>query len=470
LATEETTRASADSALATRSTTLEAQMANTSGSGLQSRIATEESTRASADSAQASQITTLSATVNANPNLFPSPTPIANRTPAQLGWTGTPITSVYSSGVGGLVYYRARSSGGSALNEAYQFDIPEPMTFSTGQQFTFSCYGYAGGATIGDRVYAYLDFRSADNSTSLYISPAMTLNSGGTRQAVTGTFPGSFTNGRLRVIFIREWPSSGSYQDVVFNMIKVECGPVATAFTNSAQVIVSANAIATLNDSAAFWQVLVAASGGDPAIVRLFSGLGGSEISLAAKVLSLINTSSGVAMPVMRATGGEAFFQRPISSDFGTRRVTIGPGYGVSGSEVVLWFGPSTIAPASQSRTNCIFALGTDGIVYYGGTNLEVGGMQGTLNLYNVNLTRSGAGATVQSMTATGFAPGTISYLWELVSGDAVNIGSTTAATTNIGHSLTLGQTKTSVVKCTMTSSAGPSTFRLLNISSSEIS
>jgi hypothetical protein len=470
ISTEESARASADSALATRATTLEAQMANTSGSGLQSRIATEESTRASADSAQASQITTLSATVNANPNLFPYPTPINNRTPTQLGWTGTPITSVYSSGVGGLVYYRARASGGSALNEGYQFDLPETMAFSTGQQFTFSCYGYAGSATVGDRVYAFLEFRSADNSTSLYISPAMTLNSGGTRQAVTGTFPGSPTNGRLRVIFIREWPSSGSYQDVVFNMIKVECGPVATAFTNSAQVIVSANAIATLNDSAAFWQVLVAASGGDPAIVRLFSGLGGSEISLAAKVLSLINTSSGVAMPVMRATGGEAFFQRPISSDFGTRRVTIGPGYGVFGSEVVLWFGPSTIAPANQSRTNCIFALGTDGIVYYGGTNLEVGGMQGTLNLYNVNLTRSGAGSTVQSMTATGFAPGTISYLWELVSGDAVNIGSTTAATTNIGHSLSVGQTKTSVVKCTMTSSAGPSTFRLLNISSSEIS
>jgi hypothetical protein len=236
ISTEESARASADSALATRATTLESQMANTSASGLRSRIATEESTRASADSVQASQITTLSATVNANPNLFPCPTPINNRTPTQLGWAGTPITSVYSSGVGGLVYYRARASGGSALNEAYHFDIPEPMTFSTGQQFTFSCYGYAGSATVGDRVYAFLEFRSADNSTSLYTSPAMTLNSGATRQAVTGTFPGSFTNGRLRVIFIREWPSSGSYQDVVFNMLKVECGPTATAFTNSAQV------------------------------------------------------------------------------------------------------------------------------------------------------------------------------------------------------------------------------------------
>jgi hypothetical protein len=470
IATEETARATADTALATRATTLEAQISNTAGSGLQSRIATEESTRASADAAQASQITTLTANVNGNPNLFPYPTPIANRTPTQLGWSGTSISSTFSSGVGGLIYYRARASGGSATSEVYVYDLPETMTFSTGQQFTFSCYGYGGAAVVGDRLYAYLEFRSADNLTNLYISPTMTLNSGGTRQSVTGTFPGSFTTGRLRVVFLREWPSSGSYQDVVFNMIKVECGPVATAFTNSAQVIVQSNAIATLNDSAAFWQVLVAASGGDPAIVRLFSGLGGSEISLAAKVLSLINTSSGVAIPVMRAIGGEAYFQRPISSDFGPRRLTVGPGYGVVGSEVVLWFGPSTIAPANQSRTNCIFALGTDGIVYYGGQIIEVGSMQGTLNLYDVNLTRLGVGATSQSMTATGYAPGTISYLWELLSGDAVNISSPNTATTNIGHSLVIGQTKTSVVKCTMTSSAGPSTFRLLNISSSEMS
>ena len=236
ITTEETARASADSALATRATTLEAQMANTSSSGLQSRIATEETARASADSTLASQITVLTASVNGNPNLFPYPTPIANRTPSQLGWAGTPITSTFSSGVGGLVYYRARASGGSAMNEGYSFDLPEAMTFSTGQQFTFSCYGYGGTATVGDRLYAFLDFRSADNSTSLYISQTMTLNSGGTRQSAVGTFPGSFTNGRLRVVFIREWPSSGSYQDLVFNMIKVECGPIATAFTNSAQV------------------------------------------------------------------------------------------------------------------------------------------------------------------------------------------------------------------------------------------
>ena len=236
IATEETTRASADSALASRATTLESQIANTAASGLQSRIATEESTRASADSTQASQITTLTAQANGNPNLFPYPTPITNRTPTQLGWTGTPISTIFAAFVGGLVYYKARGSGGSAVNEAYIYNLPEEFYFQTGSSYTFSCYGYGGSGAVGDRVYAYLEFRSADNLTTLHTSAGVTLNSISTRQSVTGTFPGAGTAGRLRVVFLREWPASGAYQDVVFNMIKVEAGTVATVFTNSAQV------------------------------------------------------------------------------------------------------------------------------------------------------------------------------------------------------------------------------------------
>ena len=435
------------------------------------RIEAEESARASGDAANALSIQTVSARVDGRPNLFPYPQPISNRTPTQQGWLGTEVSALFSGNLGGMVYYRARS-GGSAVTEFYYFNLPDTYYIDANNQYTLSANGYAGASsnTVGDRLFMYIEVLSADLSTILYGTSGVNLNSSTTRYTQTTNYTGTPISGRLRVVFAREFAASGSYQDAVFSNIKLEAGTLATAPTNTAQVQVSAQAIATLNDSAAFYQILVAASGGDPAIVRLFSGQGGSEVAIAAKIISLINTSSGVSMPVMRATGGEAFFQRPISSDFGSRRVTIGPGYGVSGSEVVLWFGPSTIAPASQSRTNCIFALGTDGIVYYGGTDLQVGGMQGTLNLYNVNLTRSGSGATVQSMTATGFAPGTISYLWELLSGDAVNIGSATSATTNIGHSLTIGETKTSVVKCTMTSSAGPSTFRLLNISSSEIS
>lgn len=59
IATEETTRASADSTLAGRATTLESQMAGSTASFINSRIATEETTRASADSTLAGRATTL---------------------------------------------------------------------------------------------------------------------------------------------------------------------------------------------------------------------------------------------------------------------------------------------------------------------------------------------------------------------------------------------------------------------------
>lgn len=63
VSTEATARSSADSALSSRATTLEAQMANTSASGLQSRISTEETARANADSTLSSRITTLESQV-----------------------------------------------------------------------------------------------------------------------------------------------------------------------------------------------------------------------------------------------------------------------------------------------------------------------------------------------------------------------------------------------------------------------
>jgi len=63
IANEETTRANADGALATRATDLEAQMAGTTASGLRSRIATEEQARVDGVNAVASRTTTLEAQI-----------------------------------------------------------------------------------------------------------------------------------------------------------------------------------------------------------------------------------------------------------------------------------------------------------------------------------------------------------------------------------------------------------------------
>ena len=378
------------------------------------RIAAEEAARVSGDSALASQLTTLSAQFVANPNLFPYPNPITARTPTQQGWTGTPIGSLYVANLGGMIYYKARGSGGAAVTEAYEYALPDAVGISSTSQYTLTASGYAGTASVGDRIYMVLYVMSADGSTVLHSTPGVVLNSGDlrTRYKQTTNWTGGYTVCRLKVVFFREWPASGSYQDVVFSNIKLEAGTIETAFNTSAQVNINANAIATVNDSAAFYQVLVAASGGDPALIRLFSGLGGSEVAIASKIISLVNTSSGAAMEVMRAVGGLAFFRRPISSDAGGRRVTIGPGFGVSGSEVVLWFGPDSLAPDAQSRTNGYFALGTDGRIYYGSAELTpgaAGGRQGRAT--TANGIGSGSWADIVTVSLGNAAAGFANFL-----------------------------------------------------------
>lgn len=62
---------------------------------------------------------------------------------------------------------------------------------------------------------------------------------------------------------------------------------------NAAAITVNAGAIADLETASAFWELLVAAGGGDPAIFRLTAGEGGSEITLASSILGFWNTEGG---------------------------------------------------------------------------------------------------------------------------------------------------------------------------------
>jgi hypothetical protein len=67
----------------------------------------------------------------------------------------------------------------------------------------------------------------------------------------------------------------------------------------------NAAAIATLEGSSAIYQVLVEASESTPALVRLLSGLGGSEIALVADVLRFINDLPGQGpIEAMRVQSG----------------------------------------------------------------------------------------------------------------------------------------------------------------------
>ena len=234
--------------------------------------------------------------------------------------------------------------------------------------------------------------------TMVYQSPHVLLAAYAPSERYSTT--AAYTSGgeyvRRRVVFAREWAASGSYQDTVFNYIKLERGPVATAYTADgaltplqASVTTNASAIASLEGASAIWEVVAAASGGTPARIGLKNGVGGPEAWIDASNIFL---------------GDNTLFEDPYNSFYteaSSKRFRFGGPFPASGN-MVMWFGPTSVALNSETRTNGYFAFGTDGLVYYGSAVL--GGPPPTVSRTNGFIKiKIGTGTnTTDSVTFTG--------------------------------------------------------------------
>lgn len=134
----------------------------------------------------------------------------------------------------------------------------------------------------------------------------------------------------------------------------------ATVGTNTANVSTNASAIATLNSAAAIYEVLVAASGGQPARIRLKAGIGGSTVEIDGNEIFF-------GAQTRFDTSTETFI-----TEVGSVRSRYGTAFG-SGASVVMWHGPTAVAQGSESRTNGYLAIGTDGLIYHNAAALNWG-------------------------------------------------------------------------------------------------
>lgn len=235
--------------------------------------------------------------------------------------------------------------------------------------------------------------------------------------------------------------------------------PVVAAM--QAQTTINQTAIADVKGSMAQVETIAAASGSDPAIVKVKSGYGGSEVSTAAKIITLINYVTGVAIPVMKAVGGYVFFQNPISIDVGTKRLTLG-----ANSNHILWFGNATIAPPDQTKDNSIFAFGTNGKVYYGGQELTSQTKILVTQTGTFTETHNTTGSkTVYGGVSVSGGTGPYTYFWMIppdsIDSDAGDttvpiISNRTAASINLTRSLVATEIMSGVLQCTVTDSASP--------------
>jgi len=190
---------------------------------------------------------------------------------------------------------------------------------------------------------------------------------------------------------------------------------------------------------------LILAANGNPAYIKGLAEPGGTEIAFAATKLLLRNVVGDQIVTALELLNGEAYFGAPVSVDIAGRRLTIGPGFGVS-SGLVLWFGPNTIALSAMSRTNGYFAFGTDGKIYKGSAELGGRDFTGWVTGAAFRSSPTTGSLTTSTVTAewTG-ATGTVSVEWIQVTFNFTGwtITAPNGATTAFRNAVATAETKT---------------------------
>lgn len=206
----------------------------------------------------------------------------------------------------------------------------------------------------------------------------------------------------------------------------------------------------------AWWEKMAIAGTSVAGIRARAQSEGGSTLGIIGEVISLYNSVAGVAEQVLQASGGNVYIRKKLylgtSGEIeldpeypavtwtrGAVRLAQGAGIGVS-ADLVMWFGPSSIGVPSMTKANSIFALATDGKVYYGGTELDPGGgatffAEADRALAFGSRTTAGMGQTAVVNIKISNAKGAVSYDW---AGDAGwTVYASSAASTGFGHPLT---------------------------------
>jgi hypothetical protein len=174
---------------------------------------------------------------------------------------------------------------------------------------------------------------------------------------------------------------------------------------STASVTTLTNAFVDPSTGAAFASFDVeAAAGGFSAMLRMYAGDGTSSIGLYAEQLFL---------------GNNTVFEDTYNTFYNTyssKRLRIFGPFGASG-DIVDWYGPTSVALNSETKTNGYFARATDGKTYADGAELT-GPLSVSISGSMVFEETDGAASTVTTSTATAVASGgdgSYTYQWAIV-------------------------------------------------------
>lgn len=315
-------------ASAAQSDRIAAQAAN-SGAQAQAAIATDKAVIATDAASAAQQQSQLIATYSrAGDNLLANTT---LGTTAGWSYAGT-ISNLIEAGINaaGPVYHpvgenvlsliQGPHNGGSAYAEwqSSAFPVPpdgyiQPYVFANSHRTSAQLYviffnasgGVVGGPLVGSGGALNVPGNDPNNwvriGTKAIQVPATAISAKLFLRKLD-TNPGQSDSYSW---FWRPYVGVAQAGQTEWNPFKHGSGKAAED-QSRAEVTIVQGAIASLENSAAFLEVLVAASGGNPAIVRLLGGKNGSAIDLVSDVLRIRNKLNGQLVDVATFEGGVA--------------------------------------------------------------------------------------------------------------------------------------------------------------------
>lgn len=156
---------------------------------------------------------------------------------------------------------------------------------------------------------------------------------------------------------------------------------------------------------------------------ELNSGADSGELDVLVDAFRLTDPDTGLpyleaSASGMRLDGSLDMGDGKIVSAAGGFRKLDGAGVG-SAANLVLWFGPDSVAEGSETIANSVFALATDGVVYYGGSTLPTTGGAAAPQSATISGTTALTAYALISSVRLAVAPGTLHF------GGTANLSST---------------------------------------------
>ncbi len=446
IATGASAVASNTAAIAALSSSVSASFATTNAN-----VSSNAAAIASEAAARTSQYNTLTASVGFNKNLVPD----AAFKRGGLGWALPAWNALTADNGDGPFIYSSANGTNVALSPAF------PCIGTAGYAFQMESALYASSAS--GNFSADVEFYNSGGSpigTSARLFNIGTTT-GWARYTMTFTAPSGAVTGRVR-IFSEGLTITGG--NIYARRVKVELGSVATTFTDDQT---SQNAFAEVSTL----QSATAAPDGSTAIIAFETNASGVVTGM--KIISTNGYSGSISQIILSAAdiilaanainfGSNTVFEDTYDTfhtTTGGKRNRFGGPFGASG-DLMEWFGPTTVALNSETKTNGYWAKGTDGVMYFGGGALSAGTPFAASKSGDAYGGRLGAGAVTSNNVTVSASNGSGSYTYRwwlpvLPAIGTITIDSPSSASTSFSATIGSAEIRVALARCDVTDSTG---------------